>query len=243
MKDSSYHLIARILDSMVWGGELIGEENLPEEGPAVFIANHLGPLGPIGAICSIPFRLYPWVVGEMVDPSLAPDYIRIDFVEPRLKLKPPISRFVSKALTKLTVPLIRSIDGIPTYYLGNQELLYSTLEKSLEVMIEGKFLLVFPEYAILGSDSMKKIYPFQKTVFRLGEMYYAATRNKLGFYPVTIHESRKVFIGSPYHFSPISNLVKERLRLKRLLESAINKQYLELDRVFQAEELMTPTSN
>lgn len=240
MKDLAYHLIARGLDSLVWGGDLIGSENLPDEGPAVFIANHLGPLGPIGIVCSIPFRLYPWVVGEMMDPILAPDYLRVDFVEPRLKLKPPFSMVLSKVLSKISVPLIQSIGGIPTFYNGNQELLCTTLEKSLKKLIEGKFLLVFPEYAIIGSDSMKKIYPFQKTVFRLGEMYYASTRGKLGFYPVAVHESHKVKIGTPYLFSPLSQPVQERLRLKRLLESAINQLYQDLDREFQTEKMMTP---
>lgn len=243
MKDSSYHLLTRILDALIWGGELLGEENLPEEGPAVFIANHLGPLGPIGSICSLPFRLYPWVVGEMIDPGLAPDYIRVDFVEPRLKLTPPISNVISKALTKITVPMFRSIEGIPSYYLRKQEFIYETLEKSLTKLKEGKFLLVFPEYAILGSDSMKRIYPFQKTVFRLGEMYYSATRHNLRFYPVAVHESHKVKLGAPFKFSPLTRAVKERLRLKRLLESAVYQLYLEMDRDNQPEKMLTPSTN
>jgi 1-acyl-sn-glycerol-3-phosphate acyltransferase len=243
VKDSSYHLLIRVMDALIWGGELLGEENLPVEGPAVFIANHLGPLGPIGSICSIPFRLYPWVVGEMIDPVLAPDYIRIDFVEPRLKLSPPFSHIFSKALTKITIPMFKSIEGIPVYYLRRKELLYETLEKSLTKLKERKFLLVFPEYAILGSDSMKKIYPFQKTVFRLGEMYYSATRHKLSFYPVAIHESHKIKIGAPFKFSPLTQPVKERLRLKRLLESAVNQQYLEMDSDNPPERMMTPRTN
>ena len=243
MKDSSYHLLIRVLDALIWGGELLGEENLPEEGPAVFIANHLGPLGPIGSICSIPFRLYPWVVGEMVDPVLAPDYIRVDFVEPRLKLSPPVSQIISKALTKITVPMFKSIEGIPSYYMRKQELLVETLEKSLSKLKDGKFLLVFPEYAILGSDSMKTTYPFQKTVFRLGEMYYSATHHRLRFYPVAVHESHRIKVGAPFTFSPLTQPVIERLRLKRLLESAVHQLYLEMDRENPPEKMMTPSTN
>jgi hypothetical protein len=242
MRDLSYHLLVRGLDAFVWGGELFGEENLPDKGPAVFIANHLGPLGPIGAVCSLPFRLYPWVASEMVDPVLAPDYIRVDFVEPRLKLTPPFSRKFSKALTRITVPLIKSIQGIPAY-LGGQELLFETLEKSLTLLQEGKCLLVFPEYAILGSDSMIKFYPFQKTVFRLGEMYYEATRQRLGFYPVAVHESHKIKVGPPFLYSPLAQPVKERLRLKNLLEGAVHQLYLELDRDNRPEKMLTPRTN
>lgn len=242
MNDFYYHLLVKGLDAFLWGGELFGAENLPEKGPAVFIANHLGPLGPIGVVSSLPFRLYPWVVGEMVDPKLAPEYIRADFVEPRLKLKPPFSQYFSKALTRITVPLINSIQGIPAY-LGGQELLYGTLEKSLQVLLEQKHLLVFPEYAILGTDSLKKIYPFQKTVFRLGEMYYAASNQRLAFYPVAVHESHKVKVGNPYYFSPLVHPVKERLRLKDLLETAVHQLYLELDRNNQPEKMLTPRTN
>jgi hypothetical protein len=242
VKDSSYHLLAKSLDAFLWGGELLGEENLPESGPAVFIANHLGPLGPIGAVCSLPFRLYPWVVGEMVDPRLAPEYIRVDFVEPRLKLKQPFSQKFSRALTKITVPLFGSLQGIPAY-LGGQDLLYETLEKSLVLLKEKKCLLVFPEYAILGSDSMQKMYPFQKTVFRLGDMYYEATRGRLGFYPVAVHESHKIKVGYPFYYSPLGQPVQERLRLKNSLEGAVHQLYKELDQEQNPEKMLTPRTN
>jgi hypothetical protein len=242
MNDFSYHLLVKSLDAFIWGGELFGDENLPEKGPAVIIANHLGPLGPIGVVCSLPFRMYPWVVGEMVDPDLAPEYIRADFVEPRLKLKPPFSKFFSRWLTKITVPLMRSIQGIPAY-LGGQELLYGTLEKSLELLLEEKYLLVFPEYAILGTDSMKKIYPFQKTVFRLGELYYSTTQKRLGFYPMAVHETHKAKIGCPFLFSPLNQPVKERLRLKNMVESSVHQLYMELDQGDQPEKMLSPRTN
>jgi 1-acyl-sn-glycerol-3-phosphate acyltransferase len=52
------HFLMRVLKLFLWNGELVGEENLPRSGPAVFIANHLEAVGPIAAYCSIPFRLY-----------------------------------------------------------------------------------------------------------------------------------------------------------------------------------------
>ncbi|MFC2065264.1 hypothetical protein ACFLXB_09245, partial [Chloroflexota bacterium] len=142
MKDSIYHLLARGLDAFIWGGELLGAENLPESGPAVFVANHLGSLGPIGVVSSLPLRLYPWVAGQMIDPELAPEYMRRDFVEPRLKFRPPFSIKFSKLLTKVTVPLMRSLGGIQAF-AGGKELLYKTLEESLSLLMYGKFLLVF----------------------------------------------------------------------------------------------------
>lgn len=242
MRDYAYFMLVRAIDAFLWGGELLGDENLPAKGPAVFIANHLGPLGPIGIVSSLPLRLYPWVVGEMVDPIKAPEYIRQDFVEPRLKLKPPFSKKFSKMLTRITIPLFKSIEGVPAY-LGGQETLFETLDKSLDLLLEEKYLLVFPEYSILGTDSMKKMYPFQKTVFRLGEMYFQKTGNRLGFYPVAIHESHKVKIGCPAYFSGLAQPVHERLRLKNLLEESVHQLYQELDEGGKPEELLTPRTN
>jgi hypothetical protein len=65
----------------------------------------------------------------------------------------------------------------------------------------------------------------------------------LSFYPVTVHESRKVIIGTPFYFSPLSQPVMERLRLKRSLESVIKNKYLEMEAGDQEKKLMTPTTN
>jgi len=53
MKPSTYFLIVKIITWFYGRSNILGKENLPDEGPAVFIANHLGPKGPIGTVCSI----------------------------------------------------------------------------------------------------------------------------------------------------------------------------------------------
>lgn len=226
-KNFTDKVLTGALDLFLWSGELIGEENLPKEGPAVFIANHLGPSGPIAVVCSILLQLYPWAVGDMVDKELAPEYLRLDFVEPRLKLKLPFSRSFSKFLSKITVPMLRGLGCIPAY-LGGQERLYDTLKMSLSLLLEGKCLLVFPEYSDVGSDTFVKMYPFQKTVFRLGEMFYERTGKRLTFYPVAVHESGKVMVGKAIAYNPLNALGKERHRLKDLLEETVKGMYLQM---------------
>jgi len=227
MKYIFYQFLTGALDLFLWSGEFIGEENLPKEGPAVFIANHLGPSGPIAVACSIPLQLYPWAAGEMVDEELAPEYLRIDFVEPRLKLKLPFSRTFSKALSKITVPLLRALGCIPAY-LGGQERLYDTLKISLSLLLEEKCLLVFPEYSPVGSDTSARMNPFQKTVFRLGEMYHESTGQCLLFYPVAVHESNKVMLGKPIAYNPLNAHGVERHRLKDLLEETVKGMYAQM---------------
>jgi hypothetical protein len=234
-----YHLLTSALDLFLWDGELIGEENLPKEGPAVLIANHLGPSGPISVACSIPLQLYPWVMGDMVDKELAPEYLRQDFVEPRLKLKLPFSRLFSKALAKVTVPLLRGLGCVPAY-LGGHERLYETLNESLDLLLKEKCLLVFPEYAILGTDSLVRMYPFQKTVFRLGEMFHERTGKRLEFYPVAVHGSGKVMVGRPIAYNPLNAHGVERHRLKDLLEETVSKMYAQMSEEEQYVGALTP---
>ena len=38
--DALYWFLARALDWLVWGGELLNRENLPEEYPVIFVSNH-----------------------------------------------------------------------------------------------------------------------------------------------------------------------------------------------------------
>jgi len=109
MKDGMYHFIVGVLGFFLWRGKLIGEENLPWHGPAVFKSNHLDAVGPIAAICSIPVRVHPWVIADMMDKDLAPIWLQADFVERQLHFKPPVSRWVSRALCRISVPLFYSL--------------------------------------------------------------------------------------------------------------------------------------
>ncbi len=227
MNDAFYRFFVGLIDAFIWGGELLGEENLPEQGPAVFVANHLGPAGPIGGVCSIPLRLYPWIHGDMMDKDKAAAYLTWDFVERTLKLKPPLSSTFAKALSRITVPMLISLGCIPAHQ--GYEDIHGALKTSVSMLMEGKFIFICPEDNKLPMDPATKMTPFKKGFTRLGELYYAAARRRLEFYPVAIHESRKVWVGQPYTFNPLNPLGLERHRLKNMLEEAVKKMYLQLD--------------
>jgi hypothetical protein len=224
MSDFIYTLISRILNCIYWRGTLLSAENLPAHGPAVFVANHLGPAGPIGAACSIPLRMYPWIIADMVDREKAPDYLRMDFVESSLKLKPPLSKLVARAITSISVPLLTSLGCIPVTRGHTQELTIS-----VAVLKEGKMVLVFPEEPEAELDPVTQMRPFLKGFTRLGELYYAETGEKLRFYPVAVHGSRRVMVGGAIAFDPDNPRGAEKLRLMHLLEKQITAMYLELD--------------
>jgi Acyltransferase len=224
--DNAYHVIVEILNTFLWDGDLLGEENLPESGPAVFVANHLGPLGPIGAICSLPLRLYPWIMADMLDREKAAAYLSWDFIERVFKIKPPLGLTLAKLLSKITVPMLTSFGTIPAFQSIDD--IQGALKISVELLRERKCILICPEDVSLPQDPVTKMSPFKKGFTRLGELFYAESRRYLQFYPVTIHESHKAILGRPITFNPKFSLPQERLRLKNLLEATIRNRYIEV---------------
>ena len=224
MSDTVYTVVRYLVDRLYWQGTLLGEAHLPTQGPAVFVANHLGPAGPIGVICSIPLHFYTWIIADMLDRHQAADYLRQDFIEPSLKLKPPLSPLVATALTRITVPLLTSLGCIPVRRGDEHE-----LSLSLALLQQGKLLLVFPEAPELEMDPLTRMRPFLKGFTRLGEMYSAACGERLRFYPVAVHISRRVQVGAPLTIDPSAHPPAERLRLLHHLEATVKAMYLTLD--------------
>lgn len=125
-EDLLYRILAAGFQAFIWGGEVTGKQNLPEQGPAILVANHLEALGAIAVVSSLPLRLYPWVVSDMLDTNLAPEYLRWDFVERQLHLPMPLSLWVAKAISRISVPLLNRMGCIPVY--PNPDQFHATFE-------------------------------------------------------------------------------------------------------------------
>ena len=241
MQNSTYISLMRVINPFLWGGKLVGQENLPLGGPAVFIANHLEAVGPIAAECSIPVRMYAWIVADMVDWEKAAAYLQWDFVERTLELEPPLSNWVAKGLSKITVPFLRSLGCIPVYR-GEYDRLADTLRMSMDVLRQGESLLIFPEDNQLPADPVTGMGPFQHSFARLGEKYYAETGERLEFYPVAIHASGYVMVGKVVTFNPNYAVGAERQRLKRLMENAVKTMYMQMEEE-DSSNMLTPQQN
>jgi 1-acyl-sn-glycerol-3-phosphate acyltransferase len=224
--DSLYWITARLLDVLIWGGELVNEEDLPAAGPAVFVSNHADAMGPIAIASSLPVRIYPWVIADMLEWGKAADYLRKDFVEPQLHIPPPLSMPISRLISQASVRLLRSVESIPAWH--GEEVL-ETYRISVNYLIQGRSLLIFPEDPTQPKDELHKMRPFKKGFARLGELYYERTNKILQFYPLAVHPAElKVKVGKPISFNPFNDRVRERLRIKNILESMIRELYLSM---------------
>lgn len=226
MNQTLYRLISRVFQDWIWGGDLLDADNLPEAGPAVMVSNHLGALGPIAVGASLPLEMYFWIHADMLDPRLAPDYLRRDFVEPQLHVPPPVSHWLAKIISKIHIPLLRAAGGIPVYH--TTEGFEKTFRLSVDLLAQGKYILIFPEDPDLPLDPRTNMTPFQKGFTRLGELYFERTRKILPFFPLAVHaESRSVRVGKPIRYNYLNHSASERQRIKSMLELSIHRMLLQ----------------
>ena len=224
--DTLYWFLANELNEWVWGGRLINQDDLPHEYPAIFVSNHAAALGPIAVTSSLPVRVYPWVISDMMEWDKAADYLRKDFIEPQLHIPPFMSRVASKLLSQISVRLLRAVECIPVW---QGERVHETYRTSIEYLVDGRNLLIFPEDPSQPMNELYQMSPFYKGFTRLGAMYYERTKRILHFYPVAVHSiEREIRIGKPILYNPSNDPVKERVRIKRVLESTIQNLYLDI---------------
>jgi hypothetical protein len=202
MNDRFIRAICWLLKVTLWRGRTLGSENLPQRGPAIFIGNHSATLGPIACVCSAGVRLYPWIRFEMVDAEHAPACLQAEFVEQDLRLRPPLSAWLAGILAHLTVPLLRGIGCIPVYTSEDLSLVRVTLQTSLELLLAGKSLLVFPEKPQWRADPLTHIHRFSKGVLWLVELYYIQTGLPLPIIPFSVHAvHRQICFHPPFNLT------------------------------------------
>lgn len=228
MNKSLRRIVAICLQELIWDGDFLGRENLPGEGPAVFVSNHLGAMGPIAVGASLPLNAYFWIHEEMLEPELAADYLRRDFIEPQLYIPLPYSQSIAGVLSKITVPLLSATGGISVHH--DTEGLLETYRCTADLLEAGEFILVFPEDPAQPPDPLTKMSAFQKGFTRLGELYYQRTHSALRFYPIMVHAGERILrLERPIRYNPMNPPISERMRIKHALESTIKGMYLEAE--------------
>jgi len=207
---------------------LAGAEQLQNAGPAIYIPNHLGALGPVMSVLSIPVHLYPWVVEDMLDRRLAPQYLYDDFIHRAWHLGGRLGMAVATALSRISVPLLNGLGSVPVNYDPLRSL--PSFRRSLPLLMAGKSLLIFPEDNKTPEDPETGIRLFRCGFIGLCSMYERATGRRLPIYPLAVHKGRKtIAIGQPlFYESNDEHHVHLRRTCKQLHES-VRQMYLALE--------------
>ncbi len=226
--DSLVYNIARLVASP-FSYDVVGFENIATPGPAIFIANHLGAIGPIETILSVPIRFYPWIIAEMLDFKLAPEYLFNDFIHPVLHLNGRFGLLFSTLLTKISVRLLRSIGSVSIDRFGGMTT--EGFRQSLRLLREGKNLLIFPEDSELPLDPESLMRHFMPGFVTLCSLFQANSRLLLPVYPVSVHAGiETVAIGKAEFFHPLGLHRGAIDSFCTLLEERVRTLYLEMQK-------------
>jgi 1-acyl-sn-glycerol-3-phosphate acyltransferase len=173
---------------------VVGLENVESAGPAIYAGNHLGSLGPIQAVLSVPVRFYPWVVAEMTDPARARQYLYDDFVGPELRLHGRGGIALATAISWISVRLLNSAGAIPMD--SNRGRIIDAFRRSLDLLAQGKNLLIFPENTAEPIEPATGMHPFKCGFAELCWIRQQATGERVPVYPMAVHpSSRTLAIG------------------------------------------------
>ncbi len=196
-------------------------ESIPEE-PVIFLANHLGAVGPMYMSVTFPLKdnVAIWCNEGMMDEKLVVDYVRHDWWwDPHSKLAPFYSATIPH-IAKMIVPkVLRSAPTIPVY---RDARIMTTMRTSLKALKEGKHIVIFPELPD-GHDSHAE--HLQMGWLNLVTMYQRATGKPLKMIPIYIDEEAKLFrVKKAITADADLPLADQQERIERYIAASIRNQ-------------------
>ena len=198
-----------------WGSEL---RSLASGEPLIFVSNHIGSYGPLSLLSALPLKLYPWVASEVTELKAAACRLQKEFTELELRLRPPLSAWLARAIGRICVFIMHDIQAIPVY--ASSRRIRSTLDRSLELLLKGKSVLVFPENKERPLNEV--LGDFSTGFLAMARLYYQKTRKAIAFLPVAVNNRVKgIKLGKPIRFDGRRPFLQEKLRLKGELERSI----------------------
>lgn len=196
--------------------EPIGDE------PVIFLANHLGAVGPMYMAVTFPLRdnVRIWCNEGMMDEKLTVEYVRHDWWwKPESKLAPLYSATIPYVAKAIVPKVLRSAPTIPVY---RDARIMTTMRQSLQALKEGKHIVIFPELPD-GYDSHAE--KLQMGWLSLVSLYRRATGKNIRLVPVYIDQANHVFrVQKSITADPALPLSEQEERIERYLAAGIRGQ-------------------
>ena len=196
--------------------EPIGEE------PVIFLANHLGAVGPMYMAVTFPHRDHVaiWCNEGMMEEKMIVDYVRHDWWwKPESKLASFYSATIPYIAKAIVPKVLRSA---PTIAVCRDARIMTTMRKSLAALKEGKHIVIFPERPD-GFDSHDEY--LQMGWVNLVAMYHKATGKTIKMVPVFIDVPGGVFrVGKAIMADPAVPIREQEARIERQLAAWIRGQ-------------------
>lgn len=157
--------------------------------PIVFVCNHYEIFGPFAVVLSLPLRYRLWVNSIVVEPAQNIERMIIGTQH----IFPFLSKNAARRLLEVIAPLVERVIGhfrpISVYreHLGMQ---MRSIEKSVDVMLSGEHIVLFPETAI-PAYSHGSVTEFFRSFALIGEYYRRKTGNGALFCPLYVDKKHR----------------------------------------------------
>ncbi len=193
--------------------ELVGEE------PCVFIANHIGAMGPIYMAATFPLadNAAIWCNEGVMDEKLIVEYARHDWWwRPESKLAPLYSATIPYLAKAIVPKVMRSAPTIPVY---RDSRIMTTMRQTIKALKEGRHIVIFPELPD-GFDSHAE--KLQMGWLNIVSLYRRQTGKELKMVPVYIDQQAKLFrVGKAVTADADIPLSEQEERIERYLAAGI----------------------
>lgn len=192
---------------------IIGAEQVDiENGPVVFVCNHLEIYGPLITNLHLPFYFRSWIISNMLDRDAIAEHLT-GGVEAVFRFLP---RRLRDRLPKLLAPVIlfvlRSLDPIPVFR-GSVRDVINTIKQTVDAMEYEDNILLFPENPTEKYLS-KGVSDFFSGFASIGAEYYKRTGDSTTFYPMYADKSRRTLtIGAGITYNPQNGRLEEKERI------------------------------
>ena len=192
----------------------------PPQGPTVFVCSHTNLLGPLAALCWLPFPVRPWVFHMFMDRKNCQAQYR-DYTFPvRFGMSKCRAAICAWAAAGYVSRLMVSLGGIPVYR-GSRKII-ETFRETAAALQAGDPVLVFPDidYADEGAgigaiyDGFLKIDRFWRRISDL----------PLDFVPLKLCAGEKrITAGAAVRFDRSADGRGELVRVREALRAEINR--------------------
>lgn len=167
--------------------------------PVVFICNHYEVFGPAAIALCLPLRSRFWINAMVLEATQNVDRM----VEGTRHTFPFLSEKAARKVLEAFAPVIEQVmnhfRSLPVYHenLGKQR---RTIEKTVDAMLEGDNIVLFPETGI-PAYSHGRVNEFHRSFALIGEYYRRRTGKSAVFCPLYIDRKHRRFcFGQPVRY-------------------------------------------
>ena len=190
------------------------------EGPAVYVCSHNNLLGPLAALCWLPFDVRPWTLHVFLEREACRKQYREYTLSRRFGMPEPLAALLAWGASGYVSALMRSMAAIPVHR-GTVKLGH-TFRETVSALQAGESVLIFPDVDYTDdSGGIGEVYDG----FLLIERFWRkVSAQPLRFVPLRLDTAaRRITEGRAVSFRRDADWKTEMNRVREALRAEINR--------------------